>query len=182
MHLPGLELGDEAIPQTSDEYYTVPWLLEWMGPIALDPCYSSASFVKAAATIDIRRGEDGLTQEWAPVDEGIIWVQPPFSNTSGWLDKTRQETGRLHRVAVCLVPATPGDGPWHDHIWGIADAEGFIKGRLDFMDTLGNCVQRGRGHALIIYGPEDQAEEVRLQIAERARGHKQAPVWVWVVE
>ena len=166
-----------------DEWYTPKFILDWLPAIALDPCHSAASLVKAAATIDLRRGEDGLADPWEPHYQGIVFANPPFSNTAAWLRKCRVEAKRLRRVVVALVPAIPGDGPWHAEVWPHAYAVGYIAGRVDFVNPEGRVAEKGRGHALIVYGPEMDAQCAVYAIADAARKHPQAPVWTrrWVV-
>jgi len=181
--LPGLapiETGEDC-DAAGDSWFTPPWLLAWLPPIALDPCWSAASHVKAAATIDIRRGEDGLTMPWGPVGDGIVFANPPFSNCAAWLQRCRQEAKRLDRVVVALVPAIPGDGPWHAEVWPFARAVGFIRGRVAFVDPQGNSETKGRGHALVLYGPSFDCIEAREHIEVASERHPQAPVWVEVV-
>lgn len=175
--LPGMETGATS-DAGGDDWYTPPWLLAWLPPIALDPCYAEGSAVQAAATLDLRRGDDGLTQAWQPVGNGIVWANVPFSNCSEWLAKCRQEARRLPNVVVALVPAFAGDGPWHANVWGEAQVVGFIAGRVGFFDPAGRTETKGRGHALILYGLGAPCRQVAQHIADAAVTHPRAPFWV----
>jgi hypothetical protein len=166
------------LPEGKDEWYTPPWLLDWLGPIALDPCWSPACYVQAATTLDIRRLQDGLADEWRPVGPGVVYCNPPFSNTSAWMAKAAAEAERLQRVVVALVPSQPGDNPWHKHVWHRAEATGFLAGRLKFISPGGVEKVRGRGHALVLYGPADDVVAQRERIRAAAARHPRAPVWV----
>ena len=177
-YLPGLGRGSGDIQQTSDDWHTPKWLLHWIGPIALDPCWSAASFVKAQKTFDVRRGVDGLAKTWNTGWPGIVFCNPPFSNCGKWLRKCRQESDVAGLVVVALVPAIPGDGPWHSDVWPSAQAIGFIKGRVKFTSAEGSTESKGRGHALIVYGPKQQARAFVDAARERAGAHPQRPVWV----
>lgn len=179
MMLPGLAPELLADGAAGVEWYTPKWLLDWLPPIALDPCWSAASLVRAAAVIDLRRGEDGLTTPWEPIGAGVVFCNPPFDNTCSWLRRCRQESARTGRVVVALVPAYPGDGPWHSEVWPHAALVGWIAGRMQFRDPQGRTEQKGRGHALILYGPTGGAvEDVAYVIKARSLHHPQAPVWV----
>lgn len=178
-YLPGMEPNGAPSDADSDSWYTPPWLLAWLPPIALDPCYAEGSAVKAAATLDLRRGDDGLTQAWEPVGNGIVWVNPPFSNCGEWLAKCRQESKRLGNVVVALVPALAGDGPWHANVWGEAQLVGFLAGRVGFFDGSGRTETKGRGHALILYGRGEPCREVARHIALAAATHPRAPFWTF---
>ena len=177
-YLPGMEPGAATAPG-GDSWFTPRWLLSWLPRIALDPCHAEGCAVVAMATLDIRRGQNGLTRPWEPAPgHGIVFANPPFSNCGEWLAKCRAESRRLAHVVVALVPATPGDGPWHAHVWGEAQMVGFIRGRVEFFDAAGNCETKGRGHALILYGRRQQCREVVEVIAAAAQMHPQAPFWV----
>jgi hypothetical protein len=175
--LPGFETGC-ASEANGDDWYTPLWLLAWLPPIALDPCHAAGCAVQAAATLDLRRGDDGLAQAWQPAGNGIVYANPPFSNCGQWLVKCRQEARRLPNVVVALVPAFAGDGPWHAHVWGEAQLVGFVAGRVGFFDGSGKTETKGRGHALILYGLGAPCREVARHIAEAASTHPRAPFWV----
>lgn len=165
---------------SGDEWYTPRFILEWIGEIALDPCYSPRSLVQARAVLDLRRGNDGLLDAWAPVGSGVIFANPPFSNTSGWLRACRYWARELGRVVVCLVPAFPGDNPWHVEVWPEVDGvrlTAWIAGRVDFVNPDGRVAEKGRGHGLLLFGPQRACIDVAAGIARRALGHAQAPVW-----
>ena len=114
-----------------------------------------------------------------------IFVNPPYSNCGEWLRKCRQEAGS-GRVIAALVPAMPGDGPWHKDVWGHAQFVGFIAGRVAFTSAEGETETRGRGHALVLWGSAFHCWQFLLEVQGRAKKHKQAPFWVkvaeWVVE
>lgn len=167
-----------ATEPNGDDFYTPQNILDWIGEIALDPCWSSASLVKANATIDLRRGEDGLLLPWKPKGNGVVFANVPFSNTAKWLAKAWREAQQLGRVVVVLCPAVPGDGPWHRLVWGRAFAVGFIAGRVDFVTPDGDMEQKGRGHALVVFGPMLACCDYLTEIRQRALGDPMAPVWV----
>jgi hypothetical protein len=185
MMLPGMEPELPPVPEDGaggDEWYTPQFILDWLGPIALDPCYSHASLVKAAATIDLRKGEDGLLLPWghklAEVGAGIVYANPPFSDTAAWLRRCYLQAQATGRIVVALVPAYPSDGPWVRNVWGCATFVGFIQGRLDFVNPDGRWAQKGRGHALVVYGKPFQASQFVQAVRVASAGHLQAPVWV----
>ena len=171
--LPGFERG-RSDGANGDDWYTPPFVLAWLPPIDLDPCYAEGSSVVATHMLDVRRGDDGLTDPWP--GDGLVWSNHPFSRTKAWLSRCRREGQR--RVVVALTPAVPADNPWQVEVWGKAAWVGFIAGRLDFFDSEGNTETKGRGHALLIYGPRQQANAVRDHIMAAAVQHPQAPWWV----
>lgn len=133
----------------NDEWMTPSWLLSTLPPIDLDPCWSPQSSVQAKLKYDIRQGQDGLQLPW----DGLVFCNPPYTQTSKWLKRCRQH-GESGGTAIALVPAVPGDGPWAREVWPHANAIGFIQGRVAFTDArTGEEVVRGRGHALVVWGP-----------------------------
>ncbi len=165
--------SDIPTEANGDSWFTPPHILAWLPPIALDPCACHLSAVQAAERIDIREGRNGLAESWDVASPGIVYACTPFSDGSRWLAKCRQE-GRA-RVVVALVPATGGDGPWHDHVWGKAAWVLFLRGRVTFVGPDGRGVVKGRGHALVIWGPRVQANEVKSHIMSAAYRHPQRP-------
>ena len=141
------EMGKEM--KSNDEWMTPDWILDTLPPIDLDPCYHSASGVRASSTYDIRKGQDGLSLPW----HGTVFCNPPYSRTAAWLARCRMHGTWRGCVAIALVPAVPGDGPWAREVWGHASAIGFIRGRVAFRHPgTGEEVVRGRGHALVVWG------------------------------
>ncbi len=168
--------ADIATEANGDSWFTPRAILAWFPPIALDPCACHLAAVQAAERIDVREGRNGLVEDWNTPAPGIVYVCPPFSDTANWLLKCRVE-GRK-RAVVALVPATPGDGPWADHVWGRAAWVGFLRGRVAFTAPDGHSETKGRGHALVIWGPRAEANAVRDHIAGASRRHTQRPWWV----
>lgn len=154
-----------ATEAAGDEFYTPPEVLERLPPIALDPCWSPASLVKAAKTYNIRRGQDGLVLDWKidPAD-GIVFANPPFSATADWLHCAVIESNRWQVVVAMLVPAYAGDGPWGALVWPHASMVGFTKKRMQFIRPDGKRETKGRGHALILFGPDDACAAVAVHI------------------
>lgn len=176
--LPGMAPGAPSSPG-GDSWFTSRDLLAKLPRIVLDPCWEEGCAVDAVVTLDIRRGQNGLTRPWEPgPGHGIVFVNCPFSDTASWLAKCRQESRRLAHVVVALVPAVPGDGPWHQHVWGEAQLVGFLPGRVEFFDAAGTCETKGRGHALVLYGRRESCREVAEVIAGAFATSPRAPMWV----
>jgi site-specific DNA-methyltransferase (adenine-specific) len=111
------------------EWYTPPDLFAALdaefGPFTLDACASAAN-AKCPRYFD--REQDGLKQPWT----GVVWCNPPYGRTIGeWVRKAWEsvERGDAERV-VCLLPARPGSGWWHD--WAARGEVRFLRGRLKF--------------------------------------------------
>lgn len=74
-------------------------------------------------------GTDGLERAWG----GIVFVNPPYSNVKGFMEKALQEMLRQNtHTAVFLVPSRTDTKWWHSYVLPYAKEIRFIKGRLKF--------------------------------------------------
>lgn len=122
---------------SSDDWFTPSWLLAWLPSIALDPCWSARSNVRASAVVDASTGDDGLWGEvggWAKrAGAGqIVYVNPPYSDCARWVERCEVESRSLSVPVVALVPAYSGDAYWHRAVWRRAQFVGFLAKRLRF--------------------------------------------------
>lgn len=95
----------------SDERYTPRWVFDGLGLIFdLDP----ASPVEGGDCVPARRKltrlDDGLAHDW----HGLVWLNPPFSQSTAWADKFR-----AHGNGVFLGPVA--NGRWWCHLVRTAD-------------------------------------------------------------
>jgi hypothetical protein len=76
-----------AVPvqsQESDERYTPAWVFDHMGlTFDLDPCSPVGGGDFVPARRKLTANDDGLAHEW----EGMVWVNPPFSNAAAFADR-----------------------------------------------------------------------------------------------
>lgn len=133
----------------SDDWLTPPEIVTALGPFDLDPC---ASEVRpwATATQHYTRADDGLAQPW----HGLIWMNPPYSNIGGWLERLAE-----HGSGIALVFARTETAAFHRHVWPHASLLMFLRGRLRFHRVDGMAIGRTGGGAgagapsvLISYG------------------------------
>jgi len=77
-------------------------------------------------------GLDGLEREWG----SSVFVNPPYSNIRGFMDKALAEikANRSDRV-VFLVPCRTDTKWWHECVLPFASEVRFIKGRLKFGES-----------------------------------------------
>lgn len=174
--LGGPELDLDAAPDAgSDEWYTPGWMLAWLPPLDLDPCWTAASSVRAATTYDLRRGQDGLALPW----QGLVWCNPPYSECRRWVAHAYRAGRGGTATVVLLIPSSVGDTFWHEMIWGQAAVVGFLRGRVPFDTAAGPGKATGLGgSALVIFGPERLG--VHAEIAARSANHRRRPAWVQV--
>lgn len=166
----------------SNEFFTPKWLLGWLGQIALDPCHNAGCNVTALRTLDLRDGQDGLNAVWADyaAHTSIIFVNPPYSDCSAWVEKCAAESDHCTQVIAALVPAYAGDAYWHRAVWNKACYVGFIKGRIRF--DIAKDIQAASSasfcSALILWGNPLLCKEKMQQIAKAAKHSRHRPFWV----
>lgn len=113
----------------TDQWYTPPIVLDRLGRIALDPCYSPLSLVKA----DFVAMERGLDFDWTEVAKGgLIYVNPPYSDLRKWLHKCREESQRGGLV-VALVPHRSETRGFHEDVYSQGARVLCIRSRLKFV-------------------------------------------------
>ena len=132
-----------ATPQhelTSDDYYTPAWVFERMGiRFDLDVCAPPGGIPWIPADRYYTQADDGLTSTWT----GRVWMNPPFSGTSPWVDKFI-----AHGNGVCLVPHSRAR--WHARLWASECATVDVNAQGDSMF---NFYRASDGRMTNIYMP-----------------------------
>jgi hypothetical protein len=94
------EVSGADVAVTNDDWYTPHWIFEAAG-VTFDMDVS-APIVREFRTCPAHRyltiSDDGLTQPW----DGLVWMNPPFSNLRPWLARWRD-----HADGLALVPGLP---------------------------------------------------------------------------
>lgn len=108
---------------------------------------------------------NGLEQCWAnnllPFAARTVWVNPPYSDISPWLEKAEEEARRNALVSVLLVPHTPDAGWWPTTASEIRVVTGAVvdgkrySGRIQFIraDTGKPHGGQSKGSCYIIFAP-----------------------------
>ncbi len=119
---------DLVVDVDRDTWLTPRFILEQLGSFDLDPC---AAAVNPAWVCDryYTTNENGLSQEW----KGRVFLNPPFSNTSLWLDRHSR-----HADGISLVPATIESVVWRRSVWKLAHGIFFMHGRTRFCNPDGS--------------------------------------------
>ena len=103
------------IPQTqrtSDDYWTPAWIFDALGlHFDLDVACPPEGPAHTPCHAYFTQADDGLAQPWY----GLIFMNPPFSKTTPWIDKFMQ-----HRNGIALVPFARS--AWANRLWNDADA------------------------------------------------------------
>lgn len=80
----------------SDERFTPKWVFDGLGlTFDLDPASPIGGGDAVPARRKLTRLDDGLAHEW----EGLVWLNPPFSEATPWAEKFRR-----HGNGVFLGP------------------------------------------------------------------------------
>jgi hypothetical protein len=80
----------------SDERYTPRWVFDGLGlTFDLDPAAPVAGGDCVPTRARYTRDDDGLAQPW----HGLVWLNPPFSQSTAWADRFR-----AHGNGVFLGP------------------------------------------------------------------------------
>jgi site-specific DNA-methyltransferase (adenine-specific) len=93
----------------------------------LDAC---ADCNNAKCKIFFSESIDGLTQEW---DDQTVWINPPYNNTKGWVQKAVEQHHRHGITVVMLIASRTGTKVWHESIVPYAKQVRFLKGRVKFV-------------------------------------------------
>ena len=94
--------------ETSDNYYTPPWVFNALGlQFDLDVASPSIALPWIPAKKRFTILDDGLAQDWGG---GKVWMNPPYSNPKPWINKFIQ-----NHNGVALVPTSTG--AWMLTLW-----------------------------------------------------------------
>lgn len=123
-----------------NEWYTPPEYIEAarkvMGGIDLDPASSDIANKIVGAKQYFTKTDNGLDKQWA----GNVWMNPPYSHplisqfTSAIADKYSK--GEINQACVLVNNAT--ETAWFQELMVVANAVCFIKGRIKYLNELGN--------------------------------------------
>jgi hypothetical protein len=89
------------------EWYTPPQYVELarqvMGNIDLDPASNELAQTWIKATTFYTAADDGLLKPWY----GRVWLNPPYANATGWVDKAiiEYDKGNISEAVLLVKPA-----------------------------------------------------------------------------
>ena len=114
----------------TDEWSTPPRIFEELDAefhFNLDPC---ATHENHKCHNYMTKENDGLKASWAG---RRVFVNPPYSDISRWVEKAFREGHQDNTLVVLLIPARTDTKYFHDYIIHRSEIR-FIKGRLKFGD------------------------------------------------
>ncbi len=97
------DIGPADVAMTNDEWYTPRWIFGAAGlTFDLDVCAPVApEFRTCPARRYLTVLDDGLTAPW----DGLVWMNPPYSNPAPWVDRWVK-----HPSGLALIP--PSTARW----------------------------------------------------------------------
>lgn len=97
--------GNVGGQQREQTVYTPKWIINQLGPIALDPCTTEENPTGAANYLT--EADDGLLRAWRGFDSayagGLVYVNPPYNNLEAWLAKC-MDAGDWGAKIIALIP------------------------------------------------------------------------------
>lgn len=125
-----------------------------LGVIDLDPASNplAQEWIKAANYFT--RDDDGLSREW----HGRIWLNPPYARAEimPFIEKLVTEIRSQRVTAAILLTHNYTDTEWFHLALSAAAEVCFTRGRVRFVDDIGNESAPTQGQAFIYYGQDSE--------------------------
>ena len=116
----------------NDECYTPKWVFDAMGVrFDLDVASSHSPMIVVPADRKYTIDDDGLSMPW----EGRVWMNPPFSKITPWINKFLQ-----HGNGICLVPLS-SNGRWVNQLWESKASAAYLPANMAFMTRSGDLIK-----------------------------------------
>jgi len=121
------------VAATNDDWYTPRWIFDAAGLLFdLDVCAPVApEFRTCPARRYLTVLDDGLTAPW----DGLVWMNPPYSNPAPWVDRFAS-----HPAGLALLPAA--NSRWRGRYVSAADGIALLSVQKE-----ASTISRGRCHA-----------------------------------
>lgn len=98
--------------ESSDEHYTPKILFDTLNvTFGTDVCAPTGGIPWIPAINYYDKERDGLANNWF----GMVWMNPPFSNPTPWVEKF---IAHNNGIALCVVSRSK----WFNALWNVSDA------------------------------------------------------------
>ena len=124
-----MPLNQKALSKGHDNWETPDYVFDYFDSefgFTVDPC-ATAETTKCPTYYTEQ--QDGLAQSWKGE---TVFINPPYSQLTKWLDKAIVESQQPDTCCVMLVPART-DTRWFKRAYGEATSVRFISGRIKFL-------------------------------------------------
>ena len=115
----------------NDECYTPQWVFDALGiRFDLDVASSNSEMIVVPADRKYTVEDDGLALPW----EGRVWMNPPFSKITPWINKFLE-----HGNGICLVPLS-SNGRWVNALWDSEAVCAYLPANMKFVSRIGEVI------------------------------------------
>ena len=113
--------------ETSNDYYTPRFIFDALNvTFDIDVCapFGGVPWLPAKSYFTVL--DDGLVQPW----NGLVWMNPPYSKTTPWIDKFIQHSNGIGLLFT-------GKSEWFNNLWKQADGILLLPPTLKFHRYMG---------------------------------------------
>jgi hypothetical protein len=116
----------------NDECYTPQWVFDALNTtFDLDVASGHSEYIVTPAARKYTVDDDGLALPW----EGKVWMNPPFSKITPWINKFLE-----HGNGVCLVPLS-SNGRWVNQLWDSKASVAYLPANMAFVTRTGELIK-----------------------------------------
>ena len=116
----------------NDDCYTPQWIFDKLQiRFDLDVASADSEIIVVPADRKYTVEDDGLALPW----EGRVWMNPPFSKITPWIDKWLE-----HGNGICLVPLA-SNGKWVNRLWESQATATYLPDNMAFTNRQGQLIK-----------------------------------------
>ena len=116
----------------NDECYTPQWVFDALNTtFDLDVASGHSQYIVTPAARKYTVDDDGLASPW----EGKVWMNPPFSKITPWINKFLD-----HGNGICLVPLS-SNGRWVNQLWDSKASVSYLPSNMSFVTRTGDLIK-----------------------------------------
>ena len=115
----------------NDECYTPQWVFDALGVrFDLDVASSNSEMIVVPSDRKYTVEDDGLALPW----EGRVWMNPPFSKITPWINKWLE-----HGNGICLVHLS-SNGRWVNQLWDSEAYCAYLPANMKVVSRTGEII------------------------------------------